>query len=141
MHQRDYILRHIEQLGAAFVALRNLILGRKADPGRVDEELRALGGRGGMDLELLRGFSEDTLYMFVASTGEVEPARCWLMGELLYLDGLQAQLEEREHDARASLKKARMLFTLIEPAGGMLVGIPEAAGRVEEIDERLGELD
>jgi len=140
VHQRDYILRHIEQLGSALVALRNLILGRKADPARVDEELTAVAGRGGMDLELLRGFTEDTLYMFVASTGDVEPARCWLMGELLYLDGLQAQLEERELDAEASLRKARMLFALIEPAGGMLVGIPEAAGRVEEIDEHLGQL-
>ena len=140
MHQRDYILRLIEQLGSALVALRNLILGRGADPTRVDEEIKAVASRGGMDLELLRGFSEDTLYMFVVGTGDVEPARCWLMGELLYLDGLQAQLEERGLDAEASLRKARMLFTLIEPGGGMLLGIPEAAGRVEEIDERLGAL-
>ena len=33
-----------------------------------------------------------------------------------------------------------MLFTLIEPGGGMLVGIAEAAGRVDEIDEHLAEL-
>ena len=141
MHQRDFILRQIEQIGAALVALRNLILGRKADPARIQEELNALAGQGGMDLTLLRGFSEDTLYMFVSPTGEIEPARCWLMAEFLYLDGLQAQLEERGADARTSLEKARMLFTLIEPAGGMLVGIPEAAGRVDEIDTRLEELD
>lgn len=141
MHQRDFILRQIEQIGAALVALRNMILGRKADPARVQEELNALAGQGGIDLTLLRGFSEDTLYMFVSPTGEIEPARCWLMAEFLYLDGLQAQLEERGPDARASLEKARMLFTLIEPAGGMLVGIPEAAGRVDEIDARLEELD
>lgn len=140
MHQRDYILRLIEQMGGVLVALRNLILGRKADPGRVEEELKAVAGQGGMDLALLRGFSEDTLYMFVSGSGELEPARCWLMAELLYLDGLQAQLEERDDDAVASMGKARMLFTLIEPAGGMLVGIPEAAGRVDEIDERLGQL-
>ena len=72
VHQRDYILRLIEQLGGALVALR-------------------------------RGFSEDTLHMFVSPTGEVEPARCWLMAELLYLDGLQAKLEERGDDARSGL--------------------------------------
>ena len=53
---------------------------------------------------------------------------------------LNGQLEEREDDAIISMQKARMLFTLIEPAGGMLVGIPEAAGRVGEIDGHLGEL-
>jgi hypothetical protein len=140
VHQRDYILRHIEQLGAALISLRNLILGRKADPARVEEEMKAVAGQGGMEVALLRGFTEDTLYMFVTGGGELEPARCWLMAELLYLDGLQAQLEKRDLDAEASLKKARMLFTLIEPAGGMLVGIPEAAGRVDEIDEHLDEL-
>jgi hypothetical protein len=140
VQQRDYILRLIEQIGGALIALRNMILGRKVDPKRVDQELTAVAGQAGLDLELLRGFTEDTLHMFVSPMGEVEPARCWLMAELLYLDGLQAKLEERKGDAQTSLRKARMLFTLIEPAGGMLVGIPEAAGRVDEIDGHLDEI-
>ena len=139
MPQRDYILRLIEQMGAALVALRNRILGRKVDPQRIEEELTGLAGQAGFDLQLLRGFSGESLVMSVSPTGEVEPSRCWLMAEVLYLDGLQAREEGRPDDAAASLEKASLLFGLIEPGGGMLVGFPEAGERQREIREILGE--
>jgi hypothetical protein len=137
MPQRDYILRMIEQLGAALAELRRRILGGKTDPAAIGQELGALAGRSGFDLELLRGLSGETLHMLASPTGEVEPARCWLMAELLHLDGLQALAEERREDGRTSLEKARLLFSLVEPGGGMLVGLPEAAERVREIDDLL----
>lgn len=137
MPQRDYILRLIEQLGAALAALRRRILGGAVDPATIREELTGLAGRSGFDLELLRGLSGETLHMLVSPTGEVEPARCWLMAELLHLDGLQALAEARREHARASLEKARLLFSLVEPGGGMLVGFLEAAERVREIDGLL----
>jgi hypothetical protein len=140
MPQRDYILRLIEQMGALFAALRNRILGREADPITIRDELGRVAGRTGFDLTLLRGFDADSLHMLVAPTGEVEPARCWMMAELLYLDGLEAHIEERDADARASLGKARLLYTLIEPAAGLFGGLPEAMDRLREIDERLGAL-
>jgi hypothetical protein len=138
MERRDYILRMIEQMGGALIALRNRILGRSSTPARIEEDLQALAGRGGLDLEVIRGLSGDTLHMLVAPSGEVEPGRCWLIAELLYLDGLEAEVEERDDDARASLEKARILYTLIAPAGGMLIGFPEAADRTRDIDARLG---
>jgi hypothetical protein len=140
MHQRDYILRLIEQMGAALIALRNRILGRREDPLAIWEELSAAAGQTGFDLALLRGFSAETLRMLVSPTGEVEPGRCWLMAELLYLDGLQAEVEGRTEDAATGLEKAHTLFHLIAPAGGMLVGLPEAGERMAEIEERLAGL-
>ena len=137
MPQRDYILRLIEQLGAALVALRKRILHGGAAPQEVYDELAGLADRSGFDLALLRGFSGETLRMLVSPTGEVEPARCWLMAELLYLDGLQALAEGRDEDARAGLEKARLLYSLVEPGGGMLVGLAEAAERIHDIDDRL----
>lgn len=138
MPQRDYILRMIEQMGAALVALRNRIVGRRATPHQVHDELAALAGRAGYDMALLRGFSGETLRMLVSPTGDVEPARCWLMAELLCLDGLQAREEGRDEDAREGLAKARLLYSLIEPGGGLLVGLPEAGERIREIDDLLG---
>jgi hypothetical protein len=140
MPQRDYILRLIEQMGAIIAALRDRILGRKADYASLQEELSSLSSRAGFDLALLRGFDGETLRMLVAPTGEVEPARCWMMAEILYLDGLEADVDGRRDDARASFDKARVLYTLIEPAGGMLVGMVEAGVRIEEIDRRLATL-
>ena len=140
MTQRDYILRLIEQMGAALVALRNKILGRKIDPEKIYQELTGLAGQTGFDLELLRGFTADTLHMLVAPTGEVEPARCWLMAEIIYLDGLQSEAEERWGDAADALRKARLLYTLVGPGGGLLVGLPEAGERIIDVDARLAAL-
>lgn len=137
MAQRDYIIRLIEQMGAAMVAMRNQILGRKVDPEQTRQEMSSLAGQSGFDLDLLRGFSADSLHMLVAPTGEVEPGRCWLMAEILYLDGLQAEVEERYPEALESLTKARLLYTLVEPGGGLLVGFPEAGDRILEMDARL----
>lgn len=137
MPQRDYVLRLIEQLGAALAALRRRILSREQDSLALRDELARISGQAGFDMALLRALSADTLRMLVSPTGEVEPARCWLMAELLYLDGLQAWAEERRDDASESLAKARLLFGLVEPGGGMLVGFPEAAERVHEIEDLL----
>jgi hypothetical protein len=141
MPQRDYILRLIEQMGGVLAALRNRILGRKVDRVRIQQELTAAAGQAGFDLDLLRGFTADTLHMLVSPTGEVEPGRCWLMAEVLYLDGLQSLAEGDVDVARQSLGKARLLFGLIEPGGGMLVGFPEAADRVAEIGALLAEVE
>lgn len=134
MHQRDYILRIIEQLGVALSAIRKMIL-RRERAGEAREALAQTAGQVGFDLDLLKGFDLDTLRLFVMPTGEVEPARCWLMAEILYLDGLDAKLSGRP--AYDSLMKARALYDLVRPAGGMLVGMPEAADRVAEIDNLL----
>ena len=139
MHQRDYILRLIEELGAVLIAFRRRILGGEIDPRRADEELAAVAGKVGLDIDVLRGLSVDSLHLFAAPSGEVDPTRCWLMGEILYIDGLQARAEERLTDARLSLEKARVLFSLIAPGGGMLVGFHEAGDRMEEIDELIAD--
>lgn len=137
MHQRDFILRIIEQIGAVLVELRRRILGR-GDPAETQVALAQAASMAGFDLELLRGFDTSTLHLLVSPMGDVDPTRCWLMAEILYLDGLEGELSDR--GGRESLLKARALYDLVRPAGGMLVGMPEAAERIAEIDERLGGL-
>ena len=134
MHQRDFILRIIEQLGAVLAELRRRIL-RQDDSDAVREALARTAGQAGFDIELLRGFDLSTLHLFVAPTGEVDPTRCWLMAEILYLDGLEAVLSDRNR--RESLLKARALYDLVRPGGGMLVGMPEATDRITEIDQLI----
>lgn len=138
MHQRDYILRIIEQVGAALAEIRRRILGG-ADSVAVTRALADTAGRAGLSVEILRSATLDTLYMFAAHTGEVDPTRCWLMAEILYLDGLQATVADSPADARDSLVKARALYDMIRPGGGMIVGFPEAAERIAEIDRLLDE--
>jgi len=136
MHQRDWIMRIVEQLGAVLVELRRRIVGG-GSRASVRQDLARVAGQAGLEIDLLRGFDVSTLRMLVAPTGEVEPARCWLMAEVLYLDGLDAHVAGE--DGYESLMKARALFELIKPAGGMLIGLPEALERIEEIDRILEE--
>jgi len=134
MPQRDYILRQIEAMGAALIAIRKMIFGGEAETADVEARLQAVSQQGGMALDLARASSPDTIHMLIAPTGEIEPGSCWLLAETLYLDGLHA-VEVGEGDRAAdSLAKARMLFSLLKPMGAFLVGFPEASERIREID-------
>lgn len=137
MTQRDYLLRQIEMLGELLIAIRRKILGGTADAKDVEAMLQEVSTKGGLSLDLARAATADTVRMLIAPTGEIEPGRCWLLAESLYLDGLQAELEGDRLWAGDSLDKARMLFSLLKPMGAFLVGFPEASDRIADIDARL----
>lgn len=141
MDRRDYIMRMIEQVGAMLAALRKRILGGGGSLGEVREDLEEAARLGGLDYDLARAMSLETLLLMVAPGGEVEPGRCWLLAELSYLEGLDAQLAESEEEARRALERAGYLFGLLQPIAGNYVGIPEAAERIDEIERRLSELE
>ncbi len=140
MTQTDYILRMIEQLGQMLAALRKIILQQSAPAQVIADRLTAAASSGGFDLALAKAASVETIEMLVAPEGDLDPARCWLVAEVLYLDGLQAQLEERPEEAAASLRKSLPLYTLLKPKG-LFLGLPEAAARISEIEARLVTLD
>jgi len=137
MPQKDYILRQIEVLGAALIAIRKMILGGETEAADVETRLQEVSQQGGMALDLARASSPDTLHMLIAPTGEIEPGSCWLLAESLYLDGLHAIHLGDEDRAADSLAKARMLFSLLKPMGAFLVGFTEASERIREIDEQV----
>jgi hypothetical protein len=138
--QRDYILRLIEQAGAVLRQLLARVLGRTATRAEVARDLRRAAQLGGLDLDLLRLCDGATLLQLVTPAGEPEPARTWLAAESLYLHGLAADLEGADDEAAASLAKALMLYSLIEPGPLLPTGIPEATQRVRDIEERLRRL-
>ena len=139
MTQKDYILRQIELLGAALIAIRKKILGGEVETGDVEAQLQEVSQKGGMALDLAKAASPETLHMLIAPTGEIEPGSCWLLAETLYLDGLHAKQLGEEGRAKDSLSKAKMLFSLLAPMGAFLVGFPEADERIQEIDELIDE--
>jgi hypothetical protein len=138
MAQKDYILRQIEMLGAALIAIRKMIFGGGAEPGEVEARLQEVSQQGGMALDLARSASPETLRMLIAPTGEIEPGSCWLLAETLFLDGLHAKGVGDAVRASDSLAKSGMLFSLLKPMGAFLVGFPEATDRIREIEMLLG---
>lgn len=141
MVQRDYILRIIEELGAVLIALRNAILGGSARATEVEDTLRRAAGAAGMDLDLARAASVDALPAMMAPTGEIDPARCWLLAEVLMTDGTRLLHDGEAERARSSLAKAAALFRLVAPLGAYLTGFPEADERIEEIEAVLAGLE
>lgn len=140
MHQRDYILRLIEQVGRMLIALRRQILQKPGDTGGVTQSLHHAAGQLGLDLDFARHATADTLALLAAP--QTDPARCWAIAELLFVDALAAEAEGRVAEAADGFRKARFFFAMVEPGGVMLLGWPEAAERIAEIDERLaGHLD
>jgi len=140
MERRDYILRMIEQLGTMLAELRRRILGRSAEHETVEGELAEVAKLGGLDYDLARVMGPDTLLMMVAPGGDVDPGRCWLLAELSYLDGLEADLAGDPEAARDALERAGFLYGLLRPLPGNLVGVHEADERLAEIESRLGAL-
>ena len=137
MPQKDYILRQIEMLGAALISIRKKILGGGAPEGEVETGLQEVSQQAGLALDLARAATPETVRLLIAPTGEIEPGSCWLLAETLYLDGLHAEATGDVGRALDSLGKARMLFALLKPMGAFLVGFPEAAERIAEIDGLL----
>lgn len=140
MTERDYILRMIEQFGVALARIRRLVTGG-ASVETVRRELDLAGRQVGIDFDMARLASEDTLAALLMAGGEVNPSRCWMTAELLYLDGLDAEAAGAADTASASYHKALMLYSLIRPHGVFLVGWPEASERIADITERLQALE
>lgn len=141
MAQKDYIMRMIEQLGAALIALRRLILGGVASREEVSRTLRESADSVGFNLDLARSATVDTVRLLVAPTGEIEPGRCWLIAEVLYLDGLDLDLQGESSDALDQYAKAAALYELLEPEGILVAGLPEATERLAEIQDRIAGLE
>ena len=131
----------IEQIGAAMVRLRQMILGGSAAAETIRLEFQSIARSAGIDLEMARLASPETLVALISVGGEVNPSRAWFTAELLYLDALDAETSGHNERGRLSYQKALALFTLLQPGGGFLVGWPEAGQRVEEVRTRLAALD
>lgn len=135
--QRDYVLRLIEQAGLVLKQVLARVLGRSASRAEVAQDLRRAAQLGGLDLDLLKLVDGESLVQLVTPGGEPEPARTWLAAETLYLDGLAAEIEGAAEEARASFAKALLLYRLIQPGRVFPSGVPEAADRARDIEERL----
>lgn len=139
MHERDFILRVIQQMGQVLIALRKRILGQEITQDGLHAELASVAERSGIDLDMIRAMTPETLRLLIAPTGEVEPGRCWMIAEMLYLEGLQAEVEERPDDAVESYQKALPLYRLLGP-GALHLELKEAADRSAELTEKIRSL-
>lgn len=141
LHRQDYIIRLIEQMGSALVQLAQKILNlTPSELPETEAELNALAHRVGMDLGLARRLDVESLHVMITAAGTVDPGRCWILAELLYLQGLQAERGQQLEAAQQSYSRSLHLYGLVEPQYTPLIELPAAAERLRELNERLLEL-
>ena len=137
MYQRDYILRLIEHLGRTLLMLRNRILDRQEQHATVQDEIRAIAARAGVDLDVARAVDLVTLRLLMSFAGDLDPARAWLTAELLYLEGLDKRRDNIGSDARRDLSRALDLYRMLPADWKPFEELPPAAERIAEIERLL----
>lgn len=101
---------------------------------RVEEGLAEAAGRAGLDLEVARIADLPTLERVLASS----PGKCWVVAEVLFLDGLRARSRGRSDEARALLEKARALYGHVGEGIDLPDGAPSPGERMRRIEELKG---
>jgi hypothetical protein len=140
LHNKDYILRLIEQLGRALSRILSTLLSRPVDElAETREELDAIALQVGLDLDLANRLALDSLSIMVAPGGTPDPGRCWLLAELLFLRGLHEERVEGPGFARQSFDRSLFLYRQVEPEWKAEIDLPAAEGRIEELERRLGD--
>jgi hypothetical protein len=122
----------IEQLAVALARVRRKINEGAPESG---EELSRLAAQHGVDLITLRAVDGETLLLLLSPSGEPEPARTWIMAELVYMDALRLEQGGDADEARHAFAKALLLYELIDAE--VLGGMPEAGDRIGELRLRL----
>ena len=136
MQRRDYILREIERLGYILARIRDRILGRTTSLDELRRDLSGAAGSIGLDLDLAHRVTPETLLLLAPPA--TDPSKTWFFAESLYLEGLELHLAGSPQEAAGLLRRARLLFEALRGAGSGVILVPEAAGRIEEIDQILG---
>ena len=137
MYQRDYILRLIEHLGRTLLLLRNRILDRQEQHVTVQEEIRAIAARAGVELDVARAVDLVTLRLLMSFAGDFDPARGWLTAELLYLEGLQKRQDDTMSEARRDLSRALDLYRMLPTDWQPFEELPPSGERIAEIERLL----
>lgn len=101
-------------------------------------ELIALAERVGVDLELARRLTPESLELLVAPEGSTDPLRTWLVAELFYVDARMAERVGEAAAAEESDQRALRLYQLVDPDRLPDVSLPDPVSRAAELSERLG---
>ena len=133
---RHALIALIERFGAALISLRDRILRRTKEEAGVRAEIHEIAREAGLDINVARSLEPESLLLWLAPTGEPDPAKLWLMAELLYLEGLRRRSEDAAH-WRGDLERARALLERLPGVWRPGEAFVTAEDRVTEIGALL----
>jgi hypothetical protein len=138
VYRHDYILKLIERFGAALISLRDRILRRAKEEIGVRAEIHEIAREAGLDIDVARSLEPESLLLWLAPGGEPDPAKLWLMSELLYLEGLRGRSGD-EPEWRGDLQRARVLLERLPAGWRPRPAFATVEDRVTEISALLGQ--
>ncbi len=135
MIQRDFVLRHIEQLARIIEKILGL---RK---GGQHIEAKVLIGTTvkkmlGLDYKLLEGLSVDDLFKLLSTGGEPDPAKLIGAAGLLHQRAEIADIEKDPDTARYCRKKSLALYERVRTMPGTADFLDEA--KIAELRKTIG---
>lgn len=98
----------------------------------VESGLREVALRTGVDLDILRIATGNTLLDVLGSDGTDDPGKLWLAAEILFLEWRRARAGNEENEARGVREKALLLYRAVDPG---LVPPPGSVPPAERIRE------
>lgn len=133
MYRRDYILKLIERFGRMLIGLRRNIPGRERESADVMAHIQDIAREAGLDLDIARRLDPASLVMWLAPTDDFDEPRLWLLAELLYLIGLDAEPSGAAGAGRADLARALALYSHLPVNWKPSDEFPTAGQRAAEV--------
>lgn len=128
--------QRMQQLAQMLMELQRRLEAEGGDASHIRQGLDEVARRVGVDLEIVRLASPETVLQVLTPGGGGDPGKIWAVGELLYLEGLRALAEDEPSVAVDALRKAsRLLEALPED-----LALPDEARPPAERLDRIGKL-
>src|SRR4029078_3986469 len=100
------------RFGAALLSLRDKILRRSREEIGIRAEIHGIAHEAGLDIAVARSLEPESLLMWLAPAGAPDPAKLWLMAELLYLEALDRKASG-EREWLGDLKRALAILVTL----------------------------
>lgn len=96
-------------------------------------ELEALGRQVGVDLEVARQLTPESLAALVSASDATDQLRRWLLAEMLYLSARLSEREGSREAAREADRRALHLFRGLDPEGLPATDLPDPSLRIRDL--------
>jgi hypothetical protein len=113
---------------------------RGAKAGPLDSlrgELKAIAAQVGIDLEVARRLTPESLELLIVRDPEADPLRVWLGGELFYVAARLWEMEGAADEAEAWDRLSLRLLHRVDPDALPATDLPDPGERIREITGRL----
>ncbi len=129
--------QRLQRLAEQLMELQRRLASEGGDTTHIREGLEELAHRVGVDLDIVRLAAPETVLEVITAGGSGDPGKIWVVGEILFLDGLRALAEGQDQTAHGVLVSASKLLRALESRS---VALPDGAIPPEERLRQLEEL-